>query len=334
MRSSTLINHTSHAIHRAKSLRYSRTRFEPVLKSALDLAPAAAVEEIRVPWERNTCEMNNKTEREEYVIAGLCRFLSLVEGRKVTIVRRPDREEGGGCDAIIDRPGKAQAVEHTRLDSFKGQRADDAVFNQVIVPLETDGEIPRQFPDSYVEIIVPVRAVPRGMPRTELRKRLMEGVIRGIASTPLDGKVRFVQVEGVPFPVGISRHRVRQNPACIVMRSVPEDQARELEEVLSETLKQKDLQLVSYARDGYEPALVIDNDDVMLLDRHSVGDAYQAAVAKKPVVHIKDVFVADTGHGEMWFYPLRLAGVDYPNLPEFDEFVEIQRVDRVRRRGS
>jgi hypothetical protein len=278
--------------------------------------------------------MSTKTEREDYIIHGLCRFLSLVEGRKVIIVRKPDREEGGGCDAIIEKSGKQQAVEHTRLESFKGQRADDAVFNKVIVPLETDGEIPRKFPDSYVEIVVPVRAVPKGLSRNKLRRRLAEGVIKHIASAPVDGKLRSVQVEGVSFHLGISRSKVSQNPRCIVMRSVPDDMARELEEVLSETLKQKDLQLVSYARDGYEPALVIDNDDVALLNRHSVGDAYQRAVSREPLKHIKDVFVADTGHGEMWFYPLRLAGVNYPDLPEFDEFVEMQRVDRVRRRGS
>lgn len=105
-----------------------------------------------------------KEDREDFVIDALCRFLSKVSDGPVRVLRNPDREDGGGCDAIIDRVGRKQAVEHTRLESFQGQRADDAVFNEVVVPLEVGGEIVRAFPDSYIEIVVPVRAVPRECP--------------------------------------------------------------------------------------------------------------------------------------------------------------------------
>lgn len=170
------------------------------------------------------------------------------------------------------------------------------------------------------------------MSRSELRKRLLNGCVGEIARIPQDRKPRFVQIEGVPFLVGIMRDKVGHSPRCIVMRSVPEEQGRELEEILVRMLREKDLQLFSYARDGYEPALVIDNDNIMLLNRRSVAEAYARAVAKKPLQNISDVFVADTGHGEIWFCPLRLAARDYPDLPEFERYVDMQVVDRVRRR--
>lgn len=49
---------------------------------------------------------------------------------------------------------------------------------------------------------------------------------------------------------------------------------------------------------------------------------------------IQDVFVADTGHGQMWFYPLRLEGRDYPGLPEFNQYVDLQVEDRVGERND
>src|SRR5438552_13790624 len=98
--------------------------------------------------------MGQKEDREDFVIDDLCRFLSLLEQAPVHVIVRPDREQGGGCDAVVDRAGGKQAVEHTRLDEFQGQRADDAVFNEVVVPLETGGEITKAFPNSYVMISV------------------------------------------------------------------------------------------------------------------------------------------------------------------------------------
>lgn len=243
--------------------------------------------------------MGQKEAGEDFVIGGLCRFLSLLEQAPVHVSVRPDREQGGGCDAIIDRVSGKQAVEHTRLDAFQGQKADDAVFNEVVVPLETGSEITKGYPNSYVMISVPVRAVPKGTARSELRTRLLDGCLKEISRVPQDGKARSVQIAGIPFPLTISRYRVRQNPRCVVSRIAPENIAAELEEVLIKTLKDKNLQLVSYAKDGYNPLLVIDNDDIMLLDRRQVAEAFRSATPRAPCRNISDIYVADTGHGGM-----------------------------------
>lgn len=276
--------------------------------------------------------MSQKEDREDFVIIGLCRFLSLLEHLLVHIIERPDREQGGGCEAIVDRAGKKQAVEHTRLDAFQGQKADDAVFNEVVAPLETGGEIVKAFPNSYVEISVPVRAalVAKGRARSELRDRLLKGCLEEISRIPQDGNRRSVQFRGVSFPVTISHYKVHGNPKCIVSRIAPENIAAELEDVLVKTLKAKNLQLVSYARDGYNPLLVIDNDDVALLDRYLVAEAFKKAVARAPGPHIREIYVADTGHGALWFYPLRIGGRDFPNLPEFEQHLEMQVLERAR----
>jgi hypothetical protein len=95
-------------------------------------------------------------------------------------------------------------------------------------------------------------------------------------------------------------------------------------------LKDKNLQLVSYAKDGYNPLLVIDNDDIMLLDRRQVAEAFRSATPRAPCRNISDIYVADTGHGGMWFYPLRVRGRGYPDLPEIEQYVKMQVLERAK----
>ncbi len=275
--------------------------------------------------------MGLKEDREDFIIEGLCKFLSQLEHAPVRVIARPDREQSGGCDAILDRAGKKQAVDHTRLDAFLGQMADDAIFNEVVVPLETGGQIAKAFPNSYVGISVPVGAVPKGARRTALRAQLLNGCLERISRVSQDGKPRSVEIAGIPFPITITHHKVSGNPRCVVSRIPPSNVAAELEDVLVNTLTAKNLQLVSYARDDYSPLVVIDNNDVMLHDRHSVAEAFRKAAARVSCSYICEVYVADTGHGAMWFYPLRVRGRDFPDLPEFEQYFQMQVLERLSR---
>src|SRR5881397_889839 len=97
---------------------------------------------------------------EQRTIDDFCALLTLAEQHAVSITATPDcaNQGWGGCDALIDRGGVVSAVEHTSLDSFHGQRHDDAAFGQVIRPLEE--AIRARRPGWEVMVGVPVRAFP------------------------------------------------------------------------------------------------------------------------------------------------------------------------------
>src|SRR2546422_11497050 len=92
---------------------------------------------------------------EQRTIDDFCALLTIAEQRAVSIPATPDcaSKGRGGCDALIDRGGVVCAVEHTSLDSFHGQRHDDAAFGLVIRPLEE--AICARFPGWDVTIGVP-----------------------------------------------------------------------------------------------------------------------------------------------------------------------------------
>src|SRR6266571_7571979 len=101
-------------------------------------------------------------DREDRTIRQFCERLAAIEAREVRIVERPDLNEPGkgGCDAIIERGGQRFALEHTTIDSYSDQRADNHRFRTVVVPLED--AIQHAYPDSWIEIHVPADAVPTG----------------------------------------------------------------------------------------------------------------------------------------------------------------------------
>src|SRR5262245_55698126 len=118
--------------------------------------------------------------REDLVIEAFCNAIDILDGRRATIVDRPDRQPGdaGGCEAIIDRSGRRWALEHTTFDSFTDQRLDDARLRTVLDPaLPT---IAAAFPNLNVSVSVPIGAVQAGRPWDALQAQFASGVIDAI----------------------------------------------------------------------------------------------------------------------------------------------------------
>ncbi len=125
------------------------------------------------------------TEREDRAIDGWCTVIGRIERSPITVVEHPDREKPGqgGCDAIVDRKNTRHAVEHTSLDTYQRRREDDDRFRKVVLPIAE--AIESTFPDSWVEMEVPVHAIPTGEDWRQLCDRLLARCLEAVGSMPI-----------------------------------------------------------------------------------------------------------------------------------------------------
>ncbi len=261
--------------------------------------------------------------REDKVIEQFCERLSEIELQTVQVVERPDRDYPGlgGCDAVIERGNRRFALEHTSISSFLNQRKDDARFNKVVVPLEQ--AIPQAFPDSWVEIAVPVGAVPTGTNWSKMTENLRDGCISAIAQMQFGETGRKFEFEDFPFPVWISRYQTCRS-ACHVMRFVSSKLKAQLENDMSRAVCKKRKQLAPYKKKGMSTLLILDSDDISLVNHYSLAEAFSKAAEGNKSDGLDEVFLAESDRDPIWFFPVKLYDRLYPNLPEFRQFFEAQ----------
>lgn len=272
----------------------------------------------------------NAAQREDRAIEGWCAVLSRIEDSPIVIVERPDREKPGqgGCDAVVRRQGELQALEHTTLDSYQRRREDDDRFRKVVLPMSRAVE--ETFGDSWVELEVPVHAIPSGQDWAALSKRLCARCIEAIGGMPIADyddltRTRFDWPD-VHFPVWISRQpNAGDPPRCIIFRQAPADSHDQLAADMERALNDKSTQLRAYHDDGKPTVLLIDFDDIVLLNRDLVAAAFARAAANcRGLKAIDEVYLADSGRRPVWVYPVKLGDGIYPELPQFREFFSEQ----------
>jgi hypothetical protein len=260
---------------------------------------------------------------EQRTIDDFCALLTRAEHRPVSISETPDCANQGrsGCDALIDRGGVVCAAEHTSLNSFHGQRHDDAAFGQVIRPLEE--AIRARRPGWEVIVGVPVRALPTERTWREALPALREVFLSEIESL-VDGERRMVTVGNPPFETVLTCRRTPGATTCFVMRLVPDDLARQLADRMADRLRAKRQQLHPYFDRGMATILLIESDDVALTNRHNLAEAFAIAARRATTDSISEVYIAQSSRTPIWFYPVKLDGRFYPALPEFDKFFLLQ----------
>lgn len=264
--------------------------------------------------------------REDKTIEQFCGQLSKIEQQEVRVVARPDRDNPGqgGCDAIIKRGKQLFAVEHTTIDSFKGQRADDARFNQMVVPLEK--EILSLYPDSHIEISIPINAFSVGTNWPELTKIFKNRCFETIAKMPFSERLIKFTFNDLPFSVWISRLKDYHNPVCYVARIPPgaEELSIDLECNICHAIRKKREQLKPYKERRLSTLLLLDSDDVAFFNKDSFADVFCKAAAREDTEGIDEVFIVEADRNPIWSYPVKLYDRMYPYLPEFGQFFVLQ----------
>lgn len=253
--------------------------------------------------------------REDRTITEFCDRMSILEGHLVKVIERPDRVHHGkgGCDAIILRGDREEALEHTTVDSYKGQREDDARFTRVVVPIEES--IRKAFPDSYIWVSVPVHVIPNGM----TSKQLEIACIEIIKKVPADGQMKVYTSPNIPFSIRIRNVPSPQNPDCHVMRLTPQKQKAELLENMISLLIKKNKQLKPYKEKGLPTILLLDSDDPSLVSADSLAESLAQAVLQYDPTYIDQIYIVEADRNPIWYLPVKLGERVYPNLPEYKE---------------
>jgi hypothetical protein len=191
--------------------------------------------------------------------------------------------------------------------------------------------IEEAFDDSWVEMEVPVHAIPTGQNWTTLREALIARCREALQGMPIADyhdltRTRFDWAD-VPFPVWISRQpRVEgEQPKCIIFRQTPADLHDQLAVDIRRALDEKTTQLGAYKAAGHPTVLLLDFDDIVLLNRDSVGEAFARATRGWAGTNtIDEIFLVDTGRRPPWVYPVKLGERIYPDLPEFRAYFSAQ----------
>lgn len=140
-----------------------------------DVAPAPAV-----AFERDDIEL---------IKLFLSRYKD-AEGHSYAIESRPEtteRKEKAIEAVAVAKCGKRLAIEHTKIQPFEGQKADDVPFLTVFEQLETDTSL--RVKDTLIEIYVRAGAVPKGIVWKELAPKVREWFAKARESFPPEGQV-------------------------------------------------------------------------------------------------------------------------------------------------
>jgi hypothetical protein len=193
------------------------------------------------------------------------------------------------------------------------------------------GAIEKTFQDSWVEIDVPVHAIPAGLDWTALREKLIARSCEALAGMPIAdyhdlSRTRFDWPD-VPFPIWISRQpRAKgESPKCIIFRQTPDDLPDQLAADVRRALDEKTVQLRAYKDTGHPTVLILDFDDKSLLNRTSVAEAFTRATRGWADASVVDeVFLVDNARQPPWVYPVKIGRQIYPDLPQFRQYFSAQ----------
>lgn len=268
-------------------------------------------------------------QREDHAIERWRAAVELTNAIVVSIVSRPDREQPGrrGCDAIAQIGSERIALEHTTLDPYQDRRLDDDRFRRVVMPIVPAVE--SAFPDSWVELEIPVHAIPTGHNWQLLSRQLRDSIINALSKMQIAryydlSRTRF-DFTDIPFPVWISRQPVDVRPRCIIFRQAPTDVYQQLERDIQRGLVAKSNQLAPYRQQGYRGVLLLDFDDVVLLNQDLVAGSFARAAAATPEASlIDDVYLVDARRMPAWIFPVQIGNDRYPTLPAFERFFRDQ----------
>lgn len=265
--------------------------------------------------------MNIKEEREDKAIDVFIERLSIINDVKMVVLDRPDRNPlaKGGCDALIEENKSKIALDHTTVDIFPNQRADDPAFLKVMVPIE--GRVLKEFPDSDIRITVPTFVIPKG-DQDAFRVFLENEIISAIKTLSFGNAEHEFNFPNIPFPVWIIRQK-NDHPLCYVGRKAKIG----LSEVITKIIEDKYLQLTSYKRSGYKTVLLMDSDDFTIINADMIREEFVQVARSKAdkTTAFDEVYLITTyATANPWLYPIKIGNDMYPNLPQEDSFLHVQ----------
>jgi hypothetical protein len=156
------------------------------------------------------------------------------EGNSYDLTARPDRDQRKekAIEAIAeDKHGRRLAVEHTLIQAFEGQKADDPRFLAVFERLGKDKSL--RIPDKLIEVFPPAFSIPTGVEWKDIEQKVYDWFKGNRDKFPKDGDsmhdipglgfelkvlVQTMEVPGSEGVVGAGRIRPKDKPFIDVLR--------------------------------------------------------------------------------------------------------------------
>jgi hypothetical protein len=156
------------------------------------------------------------------------------QGNSYDLTARPDKFERKekAVEALAkDKDGHVLAIEHTLIQAFEGQKADDPRFEAVFEPLQKDESL--RVPERLIEVFPPAFSVPTGVDWNEIEQRVYEWFKESREKFPKEGDsehdipglpfglkvlVQTMEVPGSKGFVGAGRIRPKDRPFIDVLR--------------------------------------------------------------------------------------------------------------------
>lgn len=237
----------------------------------------------------------------------LRKSLSSRTGGDVNLVSIPDEEETDQqhrpCDAILEGGGTRFAVELTTIDSYVGQRSDDARFRTVMGAMEKRiGTIP-----DWTEVIIDVGAIPTGYDWGELSLRIQEWLLPRLQELPYETLVHL-DIPDIPFSICVRRERLEGPAAIVVMRRAPFNLEKQRAAVIKSALEDKRSVMGRYKQNGFTTILLLERYDLALANRHSICDTFKEVSPLELCADaIDDVYLIETPTRPWAISPLKIG---------------------------
>lgn len=174
------------------------------------------------------------------------------DGKSYTLKARPDVEDrkAKAVEAIaVADNGRTLAIEHTYIQPFEGQRADDVPFLRVFEQLRKDPSL--KLPNRFIDILVPAFAILKGIDWGDVAKRVRQWFIDTASKFPAEGEAKYSIPDcGFELDVMVQTFELPETDGVVVVgRILPSGDP--FDAVLDKALAQKVPKLIGTAADNH-----------------------------------------------------------------------------------
>ncbi len=214
-------------------------------------------------------------------------------GLEYSVVSVPDEvnRTTPDIDALAEAEGGPRlAIEHTLVQTLRGQKTDNIRFMEVIVPLSL--RLAPLLPHD-MHLILPHGALQTGMNWSDIVAALERWVLAGADSFP-QGFSSHPDIEGVPFGVDVLKPYDPIGLPFEITRMGPDKETRqnEVKGLLVEALERKHDKLSVYAGEDTEVVLLLESEDWVLIGPTDLYAAYREARGMSETPDIDQVWLA------------------------------------------
>lgn len=207
-----------------------------------------------------------------------------------------EEKKDGAVEVIATLPcGSQLALEHTLIQPFVGEKFDSEVFMRAFGRIDKNPAL--MLSERYLEVVIPVNAIPRGYNWDEVGQDLLEWLLANHTAAPQEGESSHVVLAAVsskngPLALRITlctMHLPEMAGSCRIVRDkMPAD----LETVVEKALQTKIPKLVATAT--HKRILLLERDQIAFGNNEIYRQIVKHAPAFPDLARIDEIWIANT----------------------------------------